>query len=90
MNKYQEALNRIKKNAYLAATSSMCNSLKDTDVLQELIDKTNPQLPLVVNVEIPIVACPTCKKVLYVSEPFRRSHCTLCDQKIDWSGLDAD
>jgi hypothetical protein len=88
MNKYQDALNNLKKVT--------CNC-KLTDLiiatLQELVDKATPKKPIIHYVEMfgtYLVSCPTCSFGLFSDEVianrmYKARHCANCAQALDWS-----
>lgn len=79
MNKYQKALNALRKN-FLNEHSPEC------DVLQELVDKSTPKKPI--PLFIPMVflpyRCPVCKTLVNRKKE-KFDYCPKCGQKLDWS-----
>ena len=83
MNKYQEALNKIKnmgdKDLYNERHLEWC------DILQELVDKATPKKIKLFPNSFYIKICPNCGSTLET----RRNYCDECGQKLDW-GEDND
>ena len=88
MNKYQEALNKLKN----LGDKDLYNEyyLEWTNVLQELVDKETPMKPKIEQqhdyvechyvCSYEICLCPKCEvKISYADE-----YCSKCGQKLDW------
>ena len=85
MNKYQEALKKIKSDFW--DDPAYYGLEEEFNLLQELVDK---ETPMEVNMEdyhledeyqYPIYNCPKCGKHLNDED----SYCRHCGQKLDWS-----
>ena len=81
MNKYQEALDFVKKHL-----DSKCD-LREVEVLQELVDKATPKkiLRTVNDNGEPFLPrgygeCPKCKTVVGCSDKY----CRECGQRLEW------
>lgn len=98
MNKYQKALNTLRKE-YLN------NESKECDLLQELVDKTVPKKPVLGEIWeddyttiydedgfiiASVCVCPNCGKYTIYDWEYgvKFKHCTNCMQAIDWSDKD--
>lgn len=101
MNKYQEALNKIKN----MGDKDLFNEfhIEWVDTLQELLNKTTPLLDKATPMK-PIIrglsgaihtyvhTCPVCGKELIVTNnetviyKTKTNYCDECGQKLDWSG----
>jgi hypothetical protein len=86
MNKYQEALDRVKDdNLEYLQNSGKC---LDIELLQELVDKATPKKaiwdldPLAWNENEKLPFCPSCKRRVKVD---CCCHNNDCRQAIDWS-----
>ena len=86
MNKYQEALNRIKVHVpeYKLINNHIVEVDKHSDLckLQELVDRETPMKPIeLINDERSTThnCCPKCE----VEVDFR--YCSDCGQRLDWS-----
>ena len=83
MNKYQEALDRIKNKTAIIDGEKMtigaayCDTLS---ILQELVDKETPVKPKFVNKLD--WTCPRCDAY---HTKFVQYYCEYCGQKLDWS-----
>ena len=81
MNKYQEALKKLRK---IEQTENTWD--ENCDVLQELVDKATPKNPRNWKAERRLNGavefnCPVCNR-LYTE---RVNFCSSCGQRIDWS-----
>ena len=76
MNKYQDALSRIKRfSNYWNNTERVNNNLEPHfNILQELVDKATGQKKHIEN----------CKEREYLNH----NYCYACGQKLDWSDTD--
>ena len=83
MNKYQESLDRVKKEHIFIE-----DYLKgEIDLLQELVDKETPENPIETKYTN---KCPRCKNQLPLKENALKKktpklYCDRCGQRIDWS-----
>lgn len=103
MNKYQEALNRIKTapsfmggtDLYKTHLNSSERFLQDIATLQELVDKATPKKikkPMSVE-DMGYYSCPVCDGCHY--NPLddmswrlsKANYCPECGQKLDWSDV---
>lgn len=103
-NKYQEALDRTKKVYEVICdelrSKELANKINDdVEVLQELVDKTKPQKPII---SYPMgdcyYTCPCCgnlliEKRIVISPSGKRlikdlSYCNKCGGEVDWSDID--
>lgn len=98
MNKYQEALNRLKiKSLYYADTLTQLKATQveeeikvDKKTLQELVDRATPIKPIYREFMkgTPLQewkqVCPSCK-VTITYENLGKNYCPECGQAIDWS-----
>lgn len=103
-NKYQEALDRTKKVYEVICdelrSKELANKMNDdVEVLQELVDKTKPQKPII---SYPIgdcyYTCPCCGNLLIekriVISPSGKnliknlSYCDRCGREMNWSDID--
>lgn len=83
MNKYQEALNRIKKEHIFIEDYLK----KEIDLIQELVDKETPMKPSGDSWDDSWWKsydryCPKCKNPVYIPDD---AYCNKCGQKLDWS-----
>nr|DAZ21270.1 MAG TPA: zinc-ribbon domain protein [Caudoviricetes sp.] len=103
-NKYQEALDRTKKVYEVICdelrSKELANKMNDdVEVLQELVDKTKPQKPII---SYPMgdcyYTCPCCGNLLIekriVISPSGKnliknlSYCDRCGREMNWSDID--
>lgn len=103
-NKYQEALDRTKKVYEVICdelrSKELANKMNDdVEVLQELVDKTKPQKPII---SYPMgdcyYTCPCCGNLLIekriVISPSGKnliknlSYCGRCGREMNWSDID--
>ena len=81
MNKYQKALERIKKHC----PTLFAEVVKDLATLQELVDKETPIK--VTDIHVDEFYCPKCHSEIthdkYNSE--HPKYCEECGQRLDWS-----
>lgn len=103
-NKYQEALDRTKKVYEVICdelrSKELANKMNDdVEVLQELVDKTKPQKPII---SYPMgdcyYTCPCCgnlliEKRIVISISGKHlikdlSYCNKCGGEVDWSDID--
>ena len=90
MNKYQEALDFVKKHL------DSKQDLEKVEVLQELVDKTTPKKPINrINYRTDINAyyCPNCNGFIcnyYDKDNERDDYCCNCGQALDWSDEDVE
>lgn len=103
-NKYQEALDRTKKVYEVICdelrSKELANKMNDdVEVLQELVDKTKPQKPII---SYPMgdcyYTCPCCgnlliEKRIVVSPSGKKliknlSYCDRCGREMNWSDID--
>ncbi len=103
-NKYQEALDRTKKVYEVICdelrSKELANKMNDdVEVLQELVDKTKPQKPII---SYPMgdcyYTCSCCghlliEKRIVISPSGKRlikdlSYCNKCGGEVDWSDID--
>lgn len=103
-NKYQEALDRTKKVYEVICdelrSKELANKINDdVEVLQELVDKTKPQKPII---SYPMgdcyYTCPCCGNLLIekriVISPSGKnliknlSYCDRCGREMNWSDID--
>lgn len=103
-NKYQEALDRTKKVYKVICdelrSKELANKMNDdVEVLQELVDKTKPQKPII---SYPMgdcyYTCPCCGNLLIekriVISPSGKnliknlSYCDRCGREMNWSDID--
>lgn len=103
-NKYQEALDRTKKVYEVICdelrSKELANKMNDdVEVLQELVDKTKPQKPII---SYPMgdcyYTCPCCgnlliEKRIVVSPSGKNliknlSYCDRCGREMNWSDID--
>ena len=100
MNKYQKALNNVRKFEREHNMSKFGDVVPqpNSDTLQELVDKETPMKAIVYNINQ--FKCPRCKKqikgrlMLYNMETRKRDikcktkvekiYCPYCSQKLDW------
>ena len=82
MNKYQEALNNVKR----VYVESEHYDEEDIRLLQQLVDKAAPKKPIKSNNPLfdYMVFCPACNK----SMSFKNYYCGSCGQAVDWSDED--
>ena len=81
MNKYQEALNKLYNDA--CGYEYQKSSIKEKELLQELVDKATPKKPLnmiITQYGLSIGDCPICKGTVV-----QGNGCAKCLQAIDWS-----
>ena len=92
MNKYQEALDRLKTapsfmggtDLYKRHLNSEKLLMKDVNTLQELVDKETPKKPpLIWEHAKPQTRC-QCTNGVYRYQ----NYCSFCGQKLDWSDED--
>lgn len=87
MNKYQEALKKLRK---IEQTENTWD--ENCEVLQELVDKATPKKPKIrafneaepwdcADYLVEREACPLCGRKLLDKDPY----CYICGQAIDWS-----
>lgn len=89
MNKYQEALDRVKttmsdgKSVYKSYTDSYSIFFKDIATLQELVDKATPKKPVRFKDKFYISPpkCPVCKTIPHTCT---QKYCDECGQALDW------
>lgn len=95
MNKYQEALKNIKREAgtpYFSTLYDIDDWKDDFNTLQELVDKETPLTPEYKKTYVGrehyldkdylmLYHCPKCDGVIY---PIQK-HCDSCGQKLDWN-----
>ena len=97
MNKYQEALNKVREDLKTLAKAQYYGGTH-LATLQELVDKETPVEAIVYNINQ--FKCPRCKKqikgrlMLYNMETRKRDikcktkvekiYCPYCSQKLDW------
>ena len=105
-NKYQEALDRTKKVYEVICdelrSKELANKMNDdVEVLQELVDKTKPQKPIIsypmgdcyytcsccghLLIEKRIVISPSGKKLIK-----NLSYCGRCGREMNWSDIDGN
>lgn len=86
LNKYQEALDRIKVHVpdYRLINNHIVEVNKHSDLckLQELIDKEAPMKRTITNGR---PYCPKCSYSLLIQDVWEMSYCCACGQRIDWS-----
>ena len=82
MNKYQEALDKLKN----MGDKDLYNErhLEWLNILQELVDKEIPKKVEYYYCDDGYGSCPKCHWVL----EHERSYCEVCGQALDWSGKD--
>ena len=92
MNKYQEALNKIKnyefkKNSWVYDIGARITP--ETDILQELVDKETPMKPTLridEKFNLKEYFCPICnKESVTINNYYPLDRCEICGQRIDWS-----
>lgn len=84
MNKYQEALEKLREIEQTENTWDV-----NCDVLQELVDRATPKKP---DVNINNGYCPNCHNAFGLERtrqamlrPYWLSFCPVCGQALDWS-----
>jgi hypothetical protein len=84
MNKYQEALEKLRK---IEQTENTWD--ENCEVLQELVDKDTPKKP---DITVHNGFCPNCHQAFGLERtkeamirPYWLSFCPYCGQAIDWS-----
>ena len=94
MNKHQEALNKLYNDACMYENQK--SSIKEKDLLQELIDKAKSMKPEMIPYEGYLIeeatyqGCPSCKEPIHRDwKMFERNKlpkfCQECGRKFDWS-----
>lgn len=88
MNKYREALNRLRENDYFDEDGNCdCDLVEmDLELLQELVDKATPKKIVYINNKItnlPVSKCPNCGIIEVFLENF--NYCHNCGQMLDRS-----
>lgn len=89
MNKYQDAWDFVKD----MQNDKYSNYSKEKEVIQELVDKATARKPIRDEMDF-VYRCPTCNGMsirtgctdyygIWLEIKF--THCSDCDQKIDWS-----
>lgn len=91
MNKYLEALNRLRNETIPSPFCEQHND-RDFDIVQELVDK---QTPLTVNYisdgyadGYPVydtAICPNCTRIFEVFDEEHYKYCPTCGQHLNWS-----
>ena len=93
MNKYQEALDVMKKQSF-ESYEQYCDKygVKPVSVLQELVDKVTPKKPKKIEefisfngIPYKTAECPNCKEYNKVRAYILENRCYSCGQKLDWS-----
>ena len=76
MNKYQEALKKLRK---IEQTENTWD--ENCDVLQELVDKATPKKPI--QKAAGRTVCPNCERS--IAREVSPRYCSVCGQRLDWS-----
>ena len=76
MNKYQEALKKLRK---IEQTENTWD--ENCDVLQELVDKATPKKPIQKAAGRNV--CPNCMRS--TAREVSPRYCSICGQRLDWS-----
>ena len=87
MNKYQEALKRLKQETAPNTYCADFNKEECINILQELVDKATPKktIPLKDTLNFTyMMFCPVCRS----SSPFTYAYCGHCGQALDRSDED--
>ena len=96
-NKYQEALNELVHCKLITKCKeckhkSRCTMERDSNIIQELVDKETPMKVIEKMYKYPDVnrtpyvrgfECPNCYQRLH--NRYKRPYCAECGQKLDWS-----
>lgn len=95
-DKYQKALDnlvfcKMELKCFKCNHKKRCTMKRDSDILQELVDKEKP-MKVFLNKEYKIIQCPNCKVAFtdYIKSPFGNTlrytrRCDNCGQVLDWS-----
>ena len=89
MNKYQEALKKLYNDA--CGYEYQKSSIKEKELLQELVDRATPKKPNMENLNY--ICCPNCHSdeielYDYHGTLVKLKHCNICGQPLDWSNYD--
>lgn len=76
MNKYQEALKKLRK---IEQTENTWD--ENCEVLQELVDKATPKEPI--QKAAGRTVCPNCERS--IAREVSPRYCSVCGQRLDWS-----
>lgn len=99
MNKYQEALDKLKENyenVFKASVIERDNEFyEDIDTLQELVDRATAKEGIDVYNAFGdgTLSCPSCKKPIinvYSKLPYMPNYCHHCGQRFKWSRSDEE
>lgn len=87
MNKYQEALKRLKQETAPNTYCADFNKEECINILQELVDKATPKklIRFKNSVNISIPKCPICRTTPIT---YNQKHCDECGQALDCSKED--
>ena len=85
MNKFQESLDRIKKNLPLHEDSWIDEDREHILTIMEALEKQIPKKPIDKTLEYDgyYGRCPDCNRVIYDYKD--RNRCYNCGQSLDWS-----
>lgn len=76
MNKYQEALEKLREIEQTENTWDV-----NCDVLQELVDRATPKKPI--QKAAKRIVCPNCERS--IAREVSPRYCIVCGQRLDWS-----